>query len=163
MVAIGVLGLVVSQAGQGSTVRKVTSSALGEMTTKAAVVEALDSTGYDLSYRNCPELEGYENISGEASHRGDHVQFAVEIRLDGPYEDLKKNSELDPQPPVIRYGRGLEGGDIVGNVAYYTQQQSPSREGRGIELESNKSETKMAIRIGLALRALFAPKVRPVG
>lgn len=134
---------------------------LGDTTSKDAVIGALKSTGYQLRYRKVPRLEEYEIVSGEAIYHRHRIQFTVEIKLSGPYEQRGKRYVPNPQPPVLRY-EGYGGGTVVGNIWYGTANDSPNYVGRGFELESNKLETTMAVHLGVALEALFASKYRSV-
>lgn len=150
----------IAMAGCGSSVEAHTQ-ALGSTTDREAVVAALEETGYRFRFRQVPRVEGWETVAGEATRGGDAVQFAVEIRRAGPIEDAS-GAELNPQPAVVRYALH-ESGTVVGNIVYRTQMQAPKHAGRGVELELNKAETKMAVRVGIALRQLFAARYRPEG
>jgi hypothetical protein len=152
--------LVIGLAGCGSSVQAHTQ-ALGSTTKPEAVVAALEGTGYHMRFRQVPRIEGWEIIAGEATRGHDAVQFVVEIRLAGPIE-AASGDELNPQPPVLRYAFREEG-TAVGNIVYRTQMQAPKHSGRGIELEVDKAETKMAVEVGIALRRLFADRYRPEG
>jgi hypothetical protein len=143
----------------GGTARG-TAQQLGDTTSEAAVVEALEATGYRLLYRKVPQLEGYDVISGEAINSKGRIQFTVEINLAGPFGNDVGGAI--PQPPVLRYGPHEEG-TVVGNVIYKTAYNGSSRPGRGGELEASRNENAMAVHVGVALRELFAPRFRPVG
>jgi hypothetical protein len=133
----------------------------GDTTTPEAVIGALEHTGYQLRYRKVPKLEEYEIVSGEARHGGYGIQFAVEIKLSGPFEQPGKHYIPDPQPPVLRYGAG-KGGTRFGNIWYATAHNSPERWSEGLHLKSERVEIKMSIKLGVELRELFAPRYRPV-
>lgn len=147
-------------AGCGNTVEAHTQ-ALGSTTDREAVVAALEETGYRFRFRQVPRVEGWKIVAGEATHGDYAVEFAVEIRRAGPIEDAS-GPELNPQPAVVRYAF-RESGTVVGNIVYRTQMQAPKHAGHGVELELNKAETKMAVRVGIALRQLFADRYRPEG
>jgi hypothetical protein len=149
------------QSGCGDTAQG-TVRKLGNTTTKEDVVKALEGTGYEFKYRQVPHLEGYEVVSGEAIHGSEEIEFTIEIRLAGPFEAMKKSSEENPQPPVLRYG-GMSSGEVVGNTIFATQAKRPMRAGKGIELESDPAQTEMEVNVDVALRELFAEKYRPVG
>jgi hypothetical protein len=152
--------LAVALAGCGSSVEAHTQTS-GSTTKPEAVVAALEGTGYHMRFRKVPRVEGWEVIAGEATRGHDAVQFVVEIRRAGPIE-AASGDELNPQPPVLRYAFREEG-TAVGNIVYRTQMQAPKHAGRGIELEVDKAETKMAVEVGIALRRLFANRYRPEG
>jgi hypothetical protein len=157
-VLAGVILVVVLVGGDGTA--KGVAQPKGDMTTGQAVVEALKSTGYKFRYRRVPRLEGYEIVSGEAIQGKQRVQFAVEIRLAGTYKEVKSSSELNPQPPLLRYGFE-ERGSVVGNIVYLTEGSAPRFAGKSFELESSKAQTTMSIHIGVALSELFSPEVDP--
>jgi hypothetical protein len=131
----------------------------GDTATPDAVIGALESTGYQLRYRKVPKLEEYEIVSGEARHGGYGIQFAVEIKLSGPYEQPGKRVAPDPQRPVLRYGAGV-GGTEVGNIWCATAYNSPRRP--GTRTEATKRENNIAGHLEVALNELFAPRYRPV-
>jgi hypothetical protein len=156
MLSTGALQSGCGSSAQG-TVRK-----LGNTTTKEDVMKALERTGYKFQFRKVPHLEEYEVVSGEAIHGYDRIEFTVEIRLDGPFEDIKKSSEGNPQPPVLRY-QGMGGSEVIGNTTFATEAVKPMHAGKGIELEPDPAQTEMEVNVDVALRKLFAEKYRPVG
>jgi hypothetical protein len=158
LLVVGALAIILT--GRGSSVEAHTQ-ALGSTTDEKGVIAALRGTGYHFRFRKVPRVEGWDIVAGEATRGGKGVQFAVEIRRAGPIEDVS-GDELNPQPPAVRYAFREEG-TIVGNIVYRTQMQAPERAGHGVELELNKAETKIAVRVGIALRQLFAARYRPVG
>ena len=115
-----------------------------------------------MRYRKVPKLEEYEIVSGEARHGGYGIQFVVEIRLSGPFEQRGKRIVPDPQRPVLRYGAGV-GGTTVGNVWYATAHNSPERWTEGLHLKSERVEVHMDINLGVALEELFAERYQAVG
>jgi hypothetical protein len=156
-----VVSMTTAQLGCGSTAEG-TPQALGNTTTKAAVVSALEGTGYKFRYRKVPNLEEYELVSGEAIQGREHIQFAVEIRKAGPFADITSSAEVNPQPLIVKYGAEEEG-TVVGNVIYKTEAQAPKHVGKGVELIPSPAQIHMAVRVGVALRELFATKFRPGG
>jgi hypothetical protein len=153
VLALSVVALSRSGGGEGATPER------GDTTTPDAVIGALESTGYQLRYRKVPTLEEYEIVSGEARHAGYGVQFAVEIRLSGPFEQHAKRVMPDPQPPVLRYGAGV-GGTAVGNIWCATAYNSAIQPGP--RTEATKRENNIAVNLEAALNELFAPRYRPV-
>lgn len=156
VLALSVVALSRSRGGDGGTTPE-----RGDTTTQDAVIGALESTGYQLRYRKVPKLEEYEIVSGEARHGGYGIQFAVEIKLSGPFEQPGKRYIPDPQRPVLRYGAG-KGVTVVGNVWYATASNSPERWTEGLHLKSERVEVNMAINLEVALDELFAPRYQPV-
>lgn len=152
--------VLVFQEGAGDKAVGVTQTR-SDTTTRAGVVGALEGTGYKFRYRKMPRLEEYEVVSGEAIHGDNRVEFTVEIRLAGPFDEIRKGSEENPQRPLLRYGRGLEAGDTAGNIRYATVQQAPAVAGHGFELKASRAQTRMSVKIGVALAELFAPKFQP--
>lgn len=155
--AVAILCLASSGCGGGSG---ASTQVLGGTTTTHAVLTALEGIGYHLRFRKVPHVAEYEVLAGEARHRGSRVQFSVEIRRAGPFEDIEHRREENPQPAIVRYGVE-QTGEIVGDVRYSTESQAPMFLNRESELESSKAEQRMCIRIDLALKYLFAPKYRP--
>lgn len=131
----------------------------GNTTTKNAVINALASTGYELKYRKTPRVEGYEVVSGQAFQGSDSIEFTVEIRRAGSYEDMKK-AEFDPQPPILRYA-GMTERQTVGNIIYGTKASAPNYPGREYELETSPRVLDMESNVEIALRKLFAARFVP--
>jgi hypothetical protein len=153
VIALSVVALSRSGGDGGTTLER------GDTTTPDAVIGALESTGYQLRYRKVPKLEEYEIVSGEARHGGYGIQFVVEIRLSGPFEQRGKRIVPDPQRPVLRYGAG-KGGTVVGNIWYATANNSPSQP--GTRTEAAKRQTAMAINLAVELEELFAERYQAV-
>ena len=144
--------------GSSDNVAKGVTQVKGDTTTVENVIEALEGTGYKLRYRKVPRIQGYEIVSGEAIWGKQRVQFGIEIRLAGPYEDIRSSSELNPQRPIVPYA--LENSEtVVGNIVYVTEGSAPRFAGKSFELESSKAQTTMSIHIGVALGELFPPQV----
>lgn len=157
--ALVIVALCLVLPGCGST-SDAEVQTLGDTTTAQAVTGALNGTGYELRYRKVPDFEEYDVIAGEAHHGHGRVQFSVEIRRAGTFEEVEHWRETPPQPSIVRYDTEDEG-EIVGNVRYRTELQAPRFVTRQFELESSRAEQAMVIRIDLALKRLFAPKFRP--
>jgi hypothetical protein len=138
----------------------------GDMTTQAAVVHALEGTGYHITYRKVPRIEGFETVVGRArSAAGGIVEFGAVVRRSGPFPAGLTSIKEDEELPVIRYAEGS--GDVVGNVLLWTSPQLPFVPGHvkheGRVLVVSRGEYKMEVRIGLAIDRLFASKFVPVG
>ena len=164
LVAVAI-GLLVAVAGcgedggaevrSGAEVRPVADT----VTTEAAVA-ALEGTGYQFRYRKVPHVEGYELVAGEARQGETRMQFAVEVRLAGPYSEAG-DERGNPQPQVVRYGFGQHA-TVIGNIRYLTVSQAPKAAGGGFELTSSKREQRMEVDVLVALAKLFPPRLRGV-
>lgn len=139
----------------------------GDTTTKSAVMSALEGTGYRISYRKVPPVEGYDAVAGRATNRrGGHVDFSIAIDEDGPYHgDDESPDDGHPKPPIVRYAEGA--GTRAGNVLYNVQAQSPYRVGQlrnfGRTWLASRGEREMEIRLTVALDRLLAPEARGHG
>lgn len=143
---------------------EATVSSLGDFTTEAAVVQALEGTGYDISYRQLARVQGFDAVAGTArSDDGGEVAFSVLISREGEITgDPEGPSGSSPQFPIVPYSE--DDATVFGNVVVQTQPQSGYVRGRlkylGPAMVPSNDENRMSIRIGLAIGRLFAPGVR---
>jgi hypothetical protein len=159
VLVVAAVVIVISLAG-GESEGRAQLQRLGDSTTKAALVDALEGTGLEVHYRKVPHLEEYELVAGEARAGSVRLQFSIEIRRSGQFSEIRGDDESIPQPTIVRYGFEKEG-EPVGNVRYNTVLQEPRGPGKEFVLESTKAALRMQIRFDLAIRELFAPKFRP--
>ena len=125
----------------------------------ADVLAALEGTGYQLRYRQVPQVAGYDLVVGEATHRGTALQFSFEIRHAGPFGTAVEEP-VNPQPPIVRYDLGSRG-TVVGNVYIRTELQAPERAGRGFEIGHTKAEARIERRFRIAVGRLFPAEWQP--
>jgi hypothetical protein len=141
-------------------VEERTSGGLDGTTTKRAVVRALEGTGYGIAYRKTGRVPGYDVVAGQArSRRGGVVEFSVVV------DRSAAGAGRMAQPPVVRYAEG--GATKVGNAVYHLQGQSPyvvrNLRNAGRSWVEGRGETKMQVRLTVALDRLFAPRFRGQG
>lgn len=163
---VAVIGLAAWLTGSLGRSTSVANS-LGTTTSRGAVIEALAGTGYKITYRKTPDVEGYDMLAGRSEDRkGNQVEFSVVIRLAGPYNaDPESRRGGSAQFPVVRYAE--EGGSTIGNEVLHLQPQSPyvlkNIRNIGLGWVPSRGETSMSIRIETALRHLFSPRIRGAG
>ncbi|HZO05581.1 MAG TPA: hypothetical protein VFB52_04280 [Solirubrobacterales bacterium] len=121
--------------------------------TVADVLTALEGTGYQLRYRQVPQVAGYDLVVGEATHRGTALQFSFEIRHAGPFGTAVEEP-VNPQPPIVRYDLGSRG-TVVGNVYIRTELQAPKRARGGFEIGHTKAESRIELDFVIAVERLF--------
>ncbi|HZO05579.1 MAG TPA: hypothetical protein VFB52_04270 [Solirubrobacterales bacterium] len=155
IVAVGI-GLLVPVVGCGEDGGAEVRPAADTVTTDA-VVAALEGTGYQFRYREVPHVEGYEMVAGEARQGETRMQFAVEVRLAGPYSEAGEERG-NPQPQILRYGFGQHA-TVTGNIRYLTVSQAPRAARGGFELTSSKREQRMEVDVLVALAKLFPPRL----
>jgi hypothetical protein len=161
--AVGiVIAIWAASASDGSA--GTTASAHGDQTTEAAVIRALEKTGYQIRYRKVPDIEGYGMVAGRASNSwGGAVEFSVVIQRGGPYKGDPESAKEGPQQwPVLRYAE--EGGTKTGNEILGLQAQSPYRVANvrrlGPVWVQTRGESQIDVRISQAIEKLFAAKFR---
>ncbi len=162
LAAFVTLAMTLATSGRGDAGQEATSG-LGDTTTEADVIQALEGTGYRITYRKMPSVAGYDMLAGEARSRQGVVDFSDVIRLAGPYEGNPQSARSgSPQIPVVRYA-APHGTETIGNLSHQEWGQSPyivsPLKGGGRSWGETKAEIQMDIRIGVALSRLFAPQV----
>src|SRR6202008_2390798 len=86
-------------AGQGCDDSESRENDRGDMTSRTAVVETLEASGYELRYRRVAQTRGYAAVAGEARDRvGGRVAFSVVVRKRGPYQSTGERVENGSPP-----------------------------------------------------------------